>query len=151
MTITSSLVTIADSISKLTITGITLRDIDQIPPNASLLCPLLIPQPNDFVTDISTEFVSFGSNGTAKINMQYTLNYVYLHAEAGSGVGTYDVYSGLITNLAKIIVAILSNDAVTGAVDVSLQSISNIGVINDPAGNEYWGVLFSLRVLEYNQ
>jgi hypothetical protein len=151
MTVTSAISTVADSIATLSISGVTIKDIDQIPDSAATLCPLLIPQPNDFVSGINVEFVSYGSNGTAKINMEYTLTYVYLHAQAGSGVNTYSVYSGLITKLSAIIVAILSNDAITGAVDIALQSVSNIGIINDPTNNEFWGVIFSFKVLEYSQ
>jgi hypothetical protein len=151
MTITSALVTVADSISKLVVTGITIKDIDEIPDNAAMLCPILIPQPNGYISDISVEFQSFGSNTGAKIDMDYTLNYVYLHCQAGLGLGTFSIYSGLITKLAAIIVAILSNDAITGLVDMQLQNIGNIGVIDDPAGNQYWGVLLSFRVKEFSQ
>ena len=150
MTVASALSTITNSIAALSISGVTIKDIDEIPQSAALLCPLLIPQPNDFVTDVNVEFQSLGSNGTAKIDLSYTLNYVYLHAETG-GVGTFDAYSGLITKLTAIIVKIMSNDAVSGAVDLRLQSVGNIGVIQDPAGNNYWGVLFSFRVLEFAQ
>lgn len=151
MTVASALSTITNSIAALVITGVTIKDIDEIPQSASMLTPLLIPQPNDFVTDFAVTFQSFGSNGTAKMDMDYSLNYVYLHAEAGSGIGTFDVYSGLITKLSAIIVAILSNDAITGLVDMQLGGIGNIGIIEDPSGNQYWGVLFSFRIKEFAQ
>jgi hypothetical protein len=151
MTITSALATVADSISKIVIKGITVKDIDEIPQAASLACPLLIPNPNGYVSDINVEFQSFGSNTGAKIDMDYTLNYIYLHSEAGSGLGQYSIYSGLISKLSTIIVAILSNDAITGLVDMQLNGIGNIGVIEDPSGNQFWGVMFSLRVKEFAQ
>jgi len=34
---------------------------------------------------------------------------------------------------------------------LTVNSISNVGIINDPAGNSYWGVLVSLHVLEFSQ
>lgn len=151
MTITSAISTVADSISKLSITGVTIKDIDQIPDSASMLCPLLIPRPNNFVTDISVTFETFGSNGGAKINTAYTLNYVFLFCEVGSGLGAFSAFAGLMTKLSAILVAINSNDAITGAVDMKIGSIGNIGVITDPAGNEFWGLEFSLRLLEYSQ
>lgn len=151
MTVAVNLVTVADSISNLSISGVTIKDIDQIPDSASMLCPLLIPQPNGFVSDISPSFETFGSNGGAKMNLSYTLNYVFLHSEIGSGINTFAGYSDLMTKLAAIFVAIMSNDAISGAVDIRLQSVGNVGVISDPAGNEYWGVLFSFRVLEFVQ
>lgn len=150
MTITSTISTVADSIAGLTISGVTIKDIDQIPDTARLLCPLLIPKPDNFVTDISVSFETFGSNGGAKINTNYTLNYVFLFCEIG-GTGAFAAFAGLMTKLSAILVAINSNDTITGAVDVKINSIGNIGVITDPAGIEYWGLEFSLRVLEYSQ
>lgn len=150
MTITSTISTVADSIAGLTISGVTIKDIDQIPDTARMLCPLLIPKPDNFVTDLSVSFETFGSNGGAKINTNYTLNYVFLFCEVG-GMGAFAAFSGLVSKLSAILVAINSNDAITGAVDMKINSIGNIGVITDPAGVEYWGLEFSLRVLEYTQ
>lgn len=150
MTITSSIATVADSIAGLTISGVTIKDIDQIPDTARMLCPLLIPKPDNFVTNLSVSFETYGSNGGAKINTNYTLNYVFLFCEVG-GISSFAAFSGLVTKLSAILVAINSNDTITGAVDVKINSIGNIGVITDPAGIEYWGLEFSLRVLEYSQ
>lgn len=150
MTITSTIATVADSISNLSISGVTIKDIDGIPDSAVMLCPLLIPQPNNFVTDLSVSFETYGSNGGAKINTSYTLNYVFLFCEVG-GLGAFASFAGLISKLQSILVAINSNDAISGAVDMKINSIGNIGVITDPAGKEYWGLEFSLKVLEYSQ
>ena len=139
-----------DSIAGLIISGVTIKDIDQIPEAARLLTPLIIPQPNNFVTDLSVTFETFGSNGSAKINTNYTLNYVFLFCEVG-GLSAFAAFSGLIEKLSAILVAIDSNDAISGAVDVKINSIGNLGVITDPAGVEFWGLEFSLRVLEYTQ
>ena len=151
MTITCAVETIADSIAALSITGVTVKDIDQIPDAATMLCPILIPQPNGFMTDLDVSFESFGSNGTAKINIEYNLHYVFLYSEAGSGLNAFAPYAGLVGKIADIIEKITSNDAITGLVDIKLGSLGDIGIISDPAGNNYWGALFSLRVLEYAQ
>ncbi len=151
MTIAVSFSTVADSISNIAISGVTVKDINQIPDSASMLCPLLMPQPNGFVSEITPTFETFGSNGTPKINLSYTLNYVLLHSEVGSGISAFDGYSDLMAKLELIFEAIFSNDAITGAVDLKLQSVSNVGVVTDPAGLDYWGVQLSFRVLEYVQ
>lgn len=151
MTITSAFSTITNSIAALTISGVTIKDIDEIPDSARMLCPVLIPQPNDFVTNFVPSVQTLGSNGGAKLNFEYDLNYVYLHAEAGSGIGALSIYSGLITKLSAILVAIASNDAITGLVDLQTSSIGNIGIIEDPSGKQFWGVMLSFRVLEYAQ
>ena len=151
MTITSTISTVADSIAGLSISGVTIKDINQIPDTARMLTPLLIPQPANFVTNLQVSFETFGSNGGAKINTNYTLNYVFLFCEVGSGVNAFAPFSALVGKLEDILEAINSNDAITGAVDVKVNTIGNIGVITDPAGVEFWGLEFSLRVLEYTQ
>jgi hypothetical protein len=151
MTVTSSIATIADSVAALSVTGVTFKDIDQIPDTARMLCPLFIPDPSRFVTGYGMTFETFGSNGAAKMNSTYTLNYLYLHCEAGSGINAFAPYAGLISKLSAVLVAIFSNDAITGAVDIALESVGEIGIITDPAGVEYWGVQVTLKVLEYNQ
>lgn len=150
MTVSSSFATIADSISKISISGVTVKDIDEIPQSARLLCPLLIPRPNNWVTGFEAVFQSFGSNGGAAIDLNYHLNYLYLHNEAGSGIAPFSDYSGLISKLSTILVAILSNDKVTGLVDQK-PIIGELGIITDPSGVEYWGIEISFKVLEYAQ
>jgi len=36
-------------------------------------------------------------------------------------------------------------------VDLTVGNIGNVGVIVDPAGVEFWGLTFTLNVLEYSQ
>lgn len=150
MTITSAFATITNSIAALAIPGVTVKDIDEMPQTARMITPVLLPQPTDFVTDYEPTFQSFGSNGTAKINVNYTLNYVYLHCEAGSGLSQLDIYAGLMRNLSAILETLLSNDAITGLVDMTPR-VGNIGVIEDPSANQYWGILLQLRILEFAQ
>src|SRR5688500_9661643 len=122
MTVTSAFSTITNSIAALSISGVSIKDIDEIPQSGNMLLPILFPRPNDFVTDFSQAFRSFGSGGTAKIDFEYNLNYVFLLAEAGSGIGALAIYSGLITKLSAILVAIASNDAVSGLVDLQTSA-----------------------------
>lgn len=151
MTVTVSFSTVTNSIAALSVSGVTIKDVDEIPEDVAMLTPILFPQPSGFITDVSPEFQSFGSNGTAKMDLGYTLNYVYLHAPVGSGVNAFAPYAGMITKLAAIFVAIMSNDAITGAVDVRLNSLPNLGVVTTPNDEDYWGALISLRVLEHVQ
>jgi hypothetical protein len=151
MTVTCSVNTVATAISGLTVSGVTIKDITAIPDSAKMFCPVIIPQPNDYMSGTKMTFETFGSMGTAKMNMEYDLNYVYLHCEAGSGINAFAPFSDLMTKLASILVVIMSNDKVNGLVDLQLQNVGNIGIINDPAGNSYWGVLLSFHVLEFSQ
>jgi hypothetical protein len=140
---------VAASIANLSISGVTIKDIDEIPDSVSLQCPLIIPQPNGFITAIESTSQSFGSLGDQASDFEYTLNYVFLFAEIGSGISAFTPYEPMIQKLVLIIEEILNNDVVTGLVDMKLESISNIGSIDDPAGNQFWGAFFSLRCLEF--
>jgi hypothetical protein len=151
MTITVNIVTVAQSISNIGIAGINVRDIDNIPENAMPILPVLFPVPNGFITDTNFERVTFGGS-SAKMDLVYTLHYRYLHAVVGSGGGLLAVYEGLLTNLAKILEKIFYNHAPTGAVDMVLSSVSDIGVLTDPGGQTmYHGVDFALRITEFVQ
>lgn len=151
MTVTVGLITVADSISNLSISGVNVRDIDQIPENALAILPVLFPLPNGFVTDVVFSRQSMG-DAEALMNMEYVLHYRYLHAAIGSGGGLLAAYSGLLTNLAAIVKKILESSNVTGAVDVTLQSVSGIGPLPDPGGQtQYHGVDIALKVLEFAQ
>lgn len=149
MTMNSQIATVADSIAGLTVAGVTLKDIDQIPDSVTRLCPIFFPQPNDFVTGLSFTRQSFGSMGTAKMDCNYTLNYVYLHCEVGEGRSAFAPYAGIITKLELILETILNNDTITGAVDITPATVGNIGVLTSPSGEDYWGLLISLSVTEH--
>lgn len=149
MTITVNLATIAESIAALNISGVHVRDIDQIPESAMSILPVLYPRPNEFVTNMSFERETFGGDSGATMTLRYVLNYQYLHAVVGSGGGLLAVYNGLITNLVRILEAIFADSNPDGAWDMQLLTVSNIGVLTDPAGMEkYHGVEISLQVID---
>lgn len=151
MTVVLSPVTVANSIANLSISGVTIRSVDNIPQAGQLVTPILFPQPNGFISDILPETRSLGLGTTAAIDFNYTLNYVFLFAELGSGLSQLDPYSPLIQKLELIWETILTNDVVTGLVDLKLNGVQGLGEVEDPAGNKYWGALFSLRCLEFAQ
>jgi hypothetical protein len=151
MTVTVNFATVANSIADIHFEGITVKDIDEIPEAGTLQTPVLFPQPNDFITDVQASFETFGSGGMSKMNLQYTLNYVFLLNELGGGISSFDNYTRLISSVASIVKTIMSNDAVTGAVDIQLNGIPSLSPITDPSGNQFWGCLLSFRVLEFVQ
>jgi hypothetical protein len=151
MTIQLNLVLVADSISKLSIPGVTIKDVDQIAENTTVLTPILYPRPNGYLSNFrATDGRTFGSMGTEQLTITYDLTYRYLHAPIGGGLGgLFNVYGGLITNVATIAKAILMNDVITGAVDVQLKDVASIGPVSDPAGNVYHGCDLVLHIREY--
>ena len=152
MTINCQIDTVTNSIAAWSISGVTIRDIHDIPEDVILLGPILFPRPDGFVTDMQFTRESQGGAGTAMMNLSYTLNYVYCHTPIGSGLGgLFSTYSGLITNLALIIEKVFASDNASGAVDLQLAGVSNVGPVSDPSGKAYHGVEIALRITEFIQ
>ena len=151
MTINCQLVTIADAISGLSISGVTVKDIDTVPENAIDYCPVLFPVPDNFITDMQFERVSFGGDSVAAMNVSYTMHYRYLHAPIGSG-SVLQNYKGIIEKLELILEAIMGNSSPTGAVNMTLLNVSDLGPVSDVAGQTmFHGVDIALRVEEFAQ
>lgn len=151
MTVNVQFATVADSIAAISVSGVTVKDIDNVPENALDYCPVLYPIPNGFVTDIQFEILSLGGDAARKLNLSYTLNYRYLHAPIGSG-SVLQNYAGIIAKLELILEAIMSTSSPSGAVDMEILSVSDLGPMSDPAeAAVYHGVDIAVRVLEYAQ
>lgn len=151
MTIALSPVTVANSISELSIAGVNIKSLEGMPTTGNMLLPLLMPQPDNFITDIVPVRQSFGSGTGKALDFNYTLHYVFLFTELGSGISQLDPYSPLIEKLEVIWETILTNDAITGLVDMELAGVEGLGAVQGPDSNQYWGALFSLRCLEHAQ
>lgn len=145
-----AIATVADSISKLTVSGVILKDIDEIPSSvADRDTPMIIPRPDGFISNFRFQRDSFGAGGDAKITVRYTLLYRLLAAKVGSGRGLFDVYDTMITKTGLFLDAIIANDAITGAVDIIAAGVENVGGVGDPAGNIFHGCDISIDVMEF--
>lgn len=150
MTATIHLADIVTSIHGLTISGVQMLGTDKIPENAKMNLPVFMPRPKDFITNFRPLRLTFGSMGTQSTDLTYTLNYVYLHAPLGSGVGgLFSVYDAMVTKIVLIQQTILNNDIIGNAADVTIENISAIGPIEDAAGNVYHGCEMAIKVLEH--
>jgi len=142
-----AIATVVDSISNLSVSGLTIKDMDTIPASASGLGPLLIPLPN-FVTNFNMERDSYGGGSTAKMTVTYNLNYRLLFAQAGSG-RDLEYFDNMVSMVALLWDAILAIETLTGAIDLVPAGITNMGLINDPAEHEYYGCDIAVRVTEF--
>jgi hypothetical protein len=150
MTVDVEFGTVINAISQLSINGMSIKDVDEIPENPEMVLPVLFLNPDDPINTIEPSFQSFGSMGAAKMDLSYTLNYLYLHAKVGSSLSLSSVLPRLISAVALIIETIFSNDVVSGAVDLA-NSAMQIGIITGPNGAQFHGATFSFRVLEHVQ
>lgn len=142
--------TIATSIAGLSVPGVTIKDLDGIPEEAQARdCPLLYPKPDGFMSNLRVERDSFGAGSEARKTVRYTLNYAYLHAPVGEGRGLFDVYAAMVGNTLAILDALLADDALNGAVDITPGSVVRFGLVNDPAGGWFHGCVLGLDVVEF--
>lgn len=139
---------VANSIAALSVSGVTLKDVDEIPEDVTGLGPIIMPSPA-FVTNFTVDPQSFGGGSTAMMDVFYNFNYRLLVFPTGSGRGYLGVYDVLVDKLALFLDAVLAIDTFTGGVGISVDGISNFGVIPDPADNNYFGVEITLRIQEF--
>ncbi len=146
MAIDCKIVTVADSISKLSISGVTIKDINELSASWTSLPNVLYPRPENFVTGVSLVPAELTKQ---KYDLKYTLNYRFLNVQLGNDAVLFVTYPTLIAKIVLIVNAIITNHNLTGAIDVSFGGIAAIGALADPAGNIYHGCDFAINILEF--
>jgi hypothetical protein len=150
MTVDVQFGTVIEAISQLSIGSINIKDVDEIPENAEMVLPVLFIDPDDPINTLEPSFQSFGTMGTAKMDLGYTVNYIYLHAKVGAALSLSSILPGLISSVALIIETVFRNDVINGAVQFENSSM-RIGVVESANGARFHGASFSFRVLEHVQ
>jgi hypothetical protein len=140
---------VANSIQGLTVTGLTIFDVDNIPAAVDVRqYAALVPLP-DYITGMEVIRDSYGTAG-AKMTITYTLNYRLFYSLAGAGrAGVIEYYDGMVDMIAAIWDAILAINTLTGALTVDPVGVSGIGVVMDAANNSFLGCDLSFLVTEF--
>lgn len=147
--------TIAKNIADLTLTynnaEIPIRDIDAIPKEVTgRKAPIIIPNPDNFVSDINIVRDSQGGGAVAMQTVMYVLTYRLYYAKVGSGrAGSLDHYDDMIGACMAFYDLIVLNDDIEGAIDIRPGSIPEIGLVLDPAANEFHGADITILVKEF--
>ena len=143
-----AIATVADSIAALSVTGVTIKDVDEIPAAVDPRQPTILPKP-DFVTGFVVERDSFGA-GSAKMTVRYVLNYRFCYMPLGKGrAGKIENYDGIVDKVALFWDAVLAIDTLTGAVDIEPAGVVNMGLVNDPSDNIFLGCDLAVKVTEF--
>lgn len=142
--------TVVSSISALSVQGVTIKDVDGIPEEVhSRICPIMFPDPDNFVTNIRIEPQSYGQGTVGKNDVLYTLNYVFLYTPVGSDRYVTKNIAKLVDKTVLILNAFVANDAVTGSVDIEPRVSGEFGRMADGVGNEFFGVKIAIDVKEF--
>lgn len=142
-------VTVADSIAGLSVSGVTLKDLDEIP-NGVLArdCPLILPAP-DFIQIAEITRDTYGSGSDAKWTFEYTLNYRLFYAPVGTERTLGNIYPGLVAKAMLFADAVIANDDLTGATDSNFGGLSGLGVVTDPSDELFWGCDIQINITEF--
>ncbi len=148
MTVSLKLASIADAISAISISGVTVKDKDQIVASWVSTPNVLYPNPDGWITNFSIDYIALMQGATAPMDISYTLNYRFLGVQVGDLSIFPAAYSSLVDKLILIINAVISVPApYSGTVELKLGNIS-IGARTDPTGNNFFGADFALNITE---
>lgn len=150
MTFALNLPDVCNSIAALSISGVTIKDRDEVVASWVGSPNILYPNvnPPGFVTGFRPEYVTNLRGLNAPSDIHYTLNYRFLGTQVGDLSTMSGAYSNVVDKMVLIIAAIMDAGTIySGKVQIELGDIS-IGLKEDPVGNQYHGADFALVITE---
>jgi hypothetical protein len=149
MTISTLFATITSEIANLSITGVTIKDYDELVPSWVAIPNVLYPDIDaPFLTNFAPNFQSFRRGANALVDFSYTLNYRFLGTQVGQGNSLFTGYPDMVNKVLLIINAVVTNHSyASGKANIELGPVT-LGNREDPAGNQYHGADIALNVTE---
>jgi hypothetical protein len=126
-----------------------IKEGDEIPEDATRLGGIMFPKPDGFITDVEVIPQTYGVDTGERIDVNYTLNYVFCDIPGGSNRTLGANYDSLLYDTVQIVNSILSNDTISDGIDLRLGGFDSFGLVYDPAGNAYYGTQIRLNVSEF--
>ncbi len=140
--------TVMSSIAALSVSGVTIKDVDEVPEDVTGLGSIFMPLAA-FITDFRVEPQSYGGGESALMDIYYTLNYRFYLAPVAAGRGFLSVLDLLVDKLALLLDALIAIGVITGAEGIRPVAISNYGTVFDPSDNQFWGCDIAIEILEF--
>lgn len=141
------LATIVTSIAALSVTGLTIKDMDEIPAEVKGRKPMLIPN-SDFLSDFELITQSFGPGSTAKYDVLYTLSYRLCYKPIGAG-RPLEYFDDMVLMVGLFLDAIIAANPLSGSIRLVPLSVSGMGNVEDPSGFLFHGCDIGIRVMEF--
>lgn len=140
-------VAIASGIAALSVTGVTIKDLDEIPVDITRAgMPLLMPDPDNWGGETSANMETFGFAANSMWTVTRTLGYVYFHAIVGTERSPSVYYTDMSNNRDAIIEALLELDI--DGVDVVGVNSGKFTQLADMSGKSFHGFLMGVLVRE---
>jgi hypothetical protein len=146
---TLAITTVSTSIAALSVAGVTICDLGNIPPSGERVCPILFPDPENPISNLTVTRQSYGGGSSRLEDAEYDLNYIYLHCELGAGRTGLDFIEAAVQKVQLIFDAIEGVDVLSGAVDISFSPGIRVATIVDPSLKQYLGSNLTFHVTEF--
>jgi len=147
---TLSTTTITNSIAALSITGVTIKDIDEIPEGVlERQCPILYPEPDGFIRNLVVAPMAFGTAGSGPFDVDYDITYTFLYKPLGTSRALLSTYPTMLALALTIVDKIIVSDLVTGAVTLEFAGFEDFGMANDITGTPFIGTRMLFHVKEF--
>ena len=144
MSTTIDLATVTNAIAALSISGVTIKDIDEVTNSIGVNSGVLMPRPDNFITEMN---ITAAELSKQNLDVRYTLHYQYFHCAIGQNL--FADFAPLLAKIALIIVAFCNDATLAGSIDGGMPTVDVVGPIQDAAGNSYHGCEFSMPILQF--
>ena len=144
---------IASGIASLTISGVTVKGLSNIPDTISVSdCPIMFPDPDNWMQGgIGSENGEGQSTFGAAADLPMweflrAFGYLYLHAATGQEIGLSAYMAAISANIDAISAALTTLNV--SGVDVQMIDVTGLGTYTDQAGNAFYGCRISVACHE---
>lgn len=136
---------IATEVAALSVTGLTIKDTTSIPQQVQPRdCPLLFPDPDQFVGASSVARRTFGGPAGAYWEEVLPLTWRYFHTETGAGRGIKDFFQAMLAKRDAIVTALMEGAYTTSGADIRGIGITQFGQVTDPSDAKFFGFLITV-------
>lgn len=150
MSVSLYLQSITNAIAAISVSGVTVKDSDEIIASWVGTPNILYPNPNDdgFITNFRIQYDSIMQGADAPMTIGYTLNYRFLGTQIGDLATFPAEYANIVAKVAVIVNALIAVPApYSGRVELRIGGVA-VGAKADPVGNMYHGADFALNITE---
>jgi hypothetical protein len=145
-----SATTITAAIAELSVNGLTIKDVDDIPQTINARdCPVLFPMPGSWLgtgSGFPEGDTTFGTATTRYWQAHRVYTYVFIHSPVGTGRGINEQYEDATNFMDSIPEALIELDVAT--VDIENITHKPLGIVTDPAGTKFIGTNFDITFRE---
>lgn len=146
---TLAITTVSTAIAALTVAGVKICDLDNIPPSGMRQTPILFPDPANPISNMECIPQSYGGGSSRLMDVDYDLNYVFIFCEMGAGRTGLDYLEDCMLKVQAIYDEILEIDTFAGGVDILPTGNIQLITMTDPAGKNYLGCAMTFHVKEF--